>query len=250
MDERAPTRLDEAALVGGTLAYGIVLQQVIPEQWHVPANVAAALASVAVARRAGASSADCGLARAAMRRGLCTGGAAAAVTVAGIAIIALSSRTRRLFSDQRITGHRGGRAVYELLVRIPVGTALGEEVLFRGALLGVMLRRHTTAAAVARASLYFGLWHVPPTLASLRSAVLGRDVKGRVGATTTVAGAVAVTAVAGAGFAALRLRTGSVIAAALAHATINATAYVVARSGRRRPCAEVSAAPGAGTPGA
>ena len=50
---RAPARLDEAVLAGGILAYGIVLQRVIPERWHVPANVAAALASVAAARRAG-----------------------------------------------------------------------------------------------------------------------------------------------------------------------------------------------------
>ncbi len=233
MDERTPTRLDEAALAGGTLAYGFMLQTVIPERWHVPANVAAALAAVAVARRAGASSADCGLAGGAMRHGLGTGGAAAAAAVAGIAVISLSSRARPLFSDERISGHRGPRAVYEVLVRIPVGTALGEEVLFRGALLGVLLRRHGTLAAVARASLCFGLWHVPPTLPSLRSSVLGRQAKGRVGATAAVAAVVAVTAVAGTGFAVLRLRTGSVVAAVLAHTAVNATAYLAARSARR-----------------
>lgn len=216
--------------MSGTLAYGLALQAVIPERWHVPANLAAALA--AFARRAGASAADCGLAGGAVRHGLGAGGAAAAGIVAGIAAISLSSRTRALFSDERITGHRGGRAVYEVLVRIPVGTALGEEVLFRGALLGVLLRRHGTAAALARALLCFGLWHVPPTLPSLRSSVLGQHATGRVGGIPALVAVVAVTAVAGTGFAALRLRAGSVIAA-LAHTAVNAAAYLVARSGRR-----------------
>ena len=233
MDERTPTRLDEAVLASGALAYGVMLQTVIPERWHVPANAAAAVAAVAVARRAGASSADCGLAGGALRRGLGAGGAVAAAAAAGIVSISLSSRTRALFSDERITGHGGARAVYEVLVRIPVGTALGEEVLFRGALLGVLLRRHGTAAAVARASLCFGLWHVPPTLPSLRSSVLGRQAQGRVGAIAAVAAVVTVTAAAGTGFAVLRLRTGSVAAAVLAHAAVNATAYLVARSARR-----------------
>jgi membrane protease YdiL (CAAX protease family) len=231
--ERRPTRLDEAVLVSGTLAYGVALQRVIPERWHVPANAAAALAALAVARRAGAGSADCGLAGGALRRGLSAGGAAAGAAAAGIVLVSRPGRTRALFSDERITSHRGARTVYEVLVRIPLGTALGEEVLFRGALLGVLLRRHGTAAAVARASLCFGLWHVPPTLPSLRSSVLGRQAKGQAGAVASVAGVVVATAVAGTGFAALRLRTGSVLAAVLAHAAVNATSYVVARSVRR-----------------
>jgi uncharacterized protein len=231
--EVIPSRLDEALLAGGTLVYGIALQTVIPERWHVPANVTAGLAAVAIARCRGASAADCGLAGDALRRGLGVGGTAAAAAAAVIGIAALPGRSRALFADERITGHRGPRACYEVLVRIPAGTALGEELLFRGALLGVLLRRHGTAAAVSLESVCFGLWHVPPTLASLRSSRLGRRATGRVGGTTAVAGAVAVTAVAGAGFAALRLRAGSVLAAVLAHAAVNATAYVVARSGRR-----------------
>lgn len=233
MDERAPTALDAAVLAGGTLAYGIAAQRVIPERWHVPANVAAALASVMVGRRAGVSAADCGLGGGTVRRGLSTGSAAAVVVSAGIVAISVPDHVRALFSDERITGHGRGRAVYEVLVRIPVGTALAEEVLFRGALLGVMLRRHAAPASVALVSLCFGAWHVPPTMASLRSAALGRGARGRVGATASVAAVVAVTAAAGAGFAALRLRSGSVIAPALAHMSVNATSYLVARSAGR-----------------
>lgn len=230
---RAPTRLDEAILVSGTLAYGVALQRAMPEEWHVPANLAAALASVAVARHAGASSADCGLSGGSFSHALGMGAVAAAVVSAGVVVASLPGRARRLFSEERITEHSSKRAVYEVLVRIPVGTALSEEVLFRGAVLGVMLRRHAAAAAVARASVCFGVWHVLPTLASLRSAVLGRQVKDQVGAVAAVATVVAVTAAAGAGFAALRLRSGGVVVPVLAHAALNATAYLVARRAGR-----------------
>lgn len=56
-----PAALDGAVLVGGTLGYGILLNRAIPEAWHLPANLAAGLASVALARRAGATAADCGV---------------------------------------------------------------------------------------------------------------------------------------------------------------------------------------------
>lgn len=105
--------------------------------------------------------------------------------------------------------------------------------------------------AVARASLCFGLWHVPPTLASLRSAALDRHAKGQAGVTAAVAGVVAATAAAGTWFAVLRLGTGSVIAAALAHTALTATAYVVARAAGRRPYNGIwPTAPGAAVPGA
>ncbi len=228
-----PTRLDEVVLAGGTLGYGIVLQRFVPERWHLAANAAAALTSLAFARRAGASPADCGLTGGAVGRALGAGAAAAGLVAATVVIASLPRRARTLFSEERVTGHGGGRAVYEVLVRIPLGTALSEEVLFRGAMLGVMLRRHAAPAAVARASLVFGVWHVLPTLASLRSTGLGREVTGRAGAAPAIAGVIAVTAAAGAGFAALRLRSGSVLAPVLAHAALNATGYLVARRAAR-----------------
>lgn len=224
-----PAGLGEYVLAGSTLAYGVALGRLIPQKWHVPANVTAALVAVAAARRSGASAADCGLSRQAAGRGVRGGTAAAGVIAAVVASGSLADRTRRLFLQEQIAGHDGARALYEVLVRIPVGTALAEEVLFRGALLGVMLRRHPAGLAVALSSLCFGVWHVTPTMASLRSAAVGRAAHGRAGAPAAVAGVVGMTTAAGAGFAALRLRSGSVLAPAVAHAALNATAYLVAR---------------------
>ncbi len=39
--------------------------------------------------------------------------------------------------------------------------------MFRGALLGLFLRRHTRPTAVLASSTRFGLWHVLPTLDTL-----------------------------------------------------------------------------------
>jgi hypothetical protein len=46
--------------------------------------------------------------------------------------------------------------------------AAAEEIAFRGALLGLLLRRHRRATAVASSSLLFGLWHLLPTLPAMR----------------------------------------------------------------------------------
>jgi hypothetical protein len=228
----------EALFGGCALGYGVLLHHVIPEKWHVPVNVAAALGSIAMARRAGASVSDCGVSSADLGAGLRTGGAAAAVVSGCILAAALPRPTRRLFAEDRITAHKPSRAVYEVLVRIPLGTAFSEEAIFRGAMLGVMLRRRPCQSAVVRASLWFGVWHVLPTLASLRSALLGKRFNGRVKAALAVSGVVGITAGAGTALAALRLRSRSVVAPVLAHAALNATAYLVARrAGRTEPSA-------------
>ena len=56
-----------------------------------------------------------------------------------------------------------GSRVFNPLVRIPFGTVLLEETLFRGVLLALALRRWSVATAVIVTSAIFGLWHVVPT---------------------------------------------------------------------------------------
>jgi membrane protease YdiL (CAAX protease family) len=221
--------MQDLAVPGATLAYGVLLQRVVPERWHVPLNAVVALSSLAVARRLGAGTVDCGLSKTTLGSGLRTGAVAAAVTAVGVAVASVPGRTRRLFAEERIAAHGRRRAVFEVMVRIPFGTTLSEEVIFRGSILGLLLRRHPRPVAVALTSALFGVWHVLPTLSSLQSAVLGRHAAGMAGSAVAVASVVGVTAAAGAGLAELRLRSGSVLAPALAHAALNASAYVVAR---------------------
>ena len=115
-------------------------------------------------------------------------------------------------------------------MRIPFGTALAEEVLFRGALLGLFLLHHRPRTAVILSSLAFGLWHVLPTLHSVTTNQAAAEA-----ATSTasklgvVAGTVVVTTVAGIAFCWLRRRSGSLLAPWMAHTGINTFAFTAAR---------------------
>jgi membrane protease YdiL (CAAX protease family) len=145
---------------------------------------------------------------------------------AGVAIPA----TRRYFVDQRVIGVGAGTTAFDLLVRIPIGTAVSEELIFRGAVLGVALRHRTPMAAVALASAMFGLWHVFPTLDTLHLNPAGSLVEGSALKTAgAVVGTVAVTAAAGVGFCWLRLRANSIAAPIIAHGVLNAAAFLGGR---------------------
>jgi membrane protease YdiL (CAAX protease family) len=112
--------------------------------------------------------------------------------------------------------------LFHTLLRIPFGTALAEELLFRGALQGIFEVRHSRRVARALSGLLFGLWHVIPTVQQLAT----HPARGAVGSRATaragvVAGVIAATMLAGYGFAWLRDRSGSLAAPVVAHAALN-----------------------------
>ncbi|RJP26323.1 MAG: CPBP family intramembrane metalloprotease [Actinobacteria bacterium] len=225
----------EAAAAVLVLGYSVVADRILPEVAYVPVNLAAAAAAVLLARRAGVTMAEMGLARerlvGGLRTGLATVAPIAVLVAAGVAI----PWSRRFFLDADVVNASTGRALYDMLVRIPLGTALAEEVLFRGALLGLFLRRHRTGTAVALTSALFGLWHVSPTLSSFTSnpAAGSAVASGLAAKALAVAGIAVVTALAGAFFAWLRLRSGSVAAPWIAHTSFNSLAFLGGRIASR-----------------
>lgn len=193
---------------------------------RLPANVGVALALAALARGSGISASELGLSRANVGRGTRVGLAAAVPLGAASAGAVALPWTRRLLSDERITGTSPTEAVFETLVRIPLETALAEELIFRGVLLALGMRSRSRGWAVATSSVLFGLWHVAPTLGSLaRGANRPRNAR----STASMAAVVAATAMAGAGLASLRLRARSVVAPGLAHAALNMVAFAGVR---------------------
>jgi membrane protease YdiL (CAAX protease family) len=185
--------------------------------------VAAAL--VALARASGAGAADLGLSRAAIRPGLRLGLPLAGVVAAGIGLGLVLPATRPLLEDGRLEDVSGAGLAYHALVRVPLGTVVLEEVAFRGALLGLFARRSTRAWAVTASSVLFGAWHVLPTLDALEANQLASGGAARA---VAVAGAVALTGLAGALFCALRLRSGSLVAPALVHTATNSLGVLAA----------------------
>ena len=135
----------------------------IPSELYVPVNLAAAGAAVAAAHALGASWRDLGLARDRIKAGLRLGGITLIPIAAAVALGLAIPWTRDFFRDTTITGASTAEAVYTLLLRIPFGTAMSEELIFRGALLGLYLQRHRPWVAVVMSSAVFGLWHVLPT---------------------------------------------------------------------------------------
>ena len=227
-DDTAPVqrRHWKAATAAGaaTLGYSAVLNRLLPEAVHVPGNLTAGAALATGAWQLGASADDLGLARHNAWRGVGIGAGIGAPIAAGIAAAAARPSTQPLFADHRVRSLSRRRARYEATIRIPLGTALGEELIFRGALFGLLRRRHSTVTAVVVTSALFGFWHVLPAIDG------GRLDEEEPVAWRNVAGSVAATTLAGIGFSALRLWSGSVFAPAIVHAAVNTSAFVAARA--------------------
>ena len=116
--------------------------------------------------------------------------------------------------------------IRDRLIRIPLGTALSEELIFRGALLGLYLRRRTFLRAALFSSLAFGLWHVVTAMGSVQSNAAGEVLASPAAQVAGVAATVVATGAAGMVFCWLRRRSGSVLAPALTHAALNGLAVV------------------------
>ena len=189
-----------------------------PGRVHVVTGPLAALLLLGVARRAGLTWQELGLARQTMPRGMQFAVVAAVlvaiVYAAGVAI----PFTRGAFRDTR---YRIGRraALYTALVAIPLGTVLFEEVAFRSVLWGLLSREFGVLSATVLSACLFGLWHVLPAtvLARTHTSVRGRPAPvhssaGRRRVAITVFATIAFTTLAGIVFAELRRRSGSLLA--------------------------------------
>ena len=210
-----------ALVVALLVAHNLVGNLLLPPALYVPVNLVVAAVLVGIARASGTTWAELGLGRSSLGRGAAFGAAAFLMAAVVLVVAALVPGTRSLFVDERVANLTGAAVAYQALVRIPLGTVVLEEVAFRGVLLALLNRATSTGAAVAWSSAVFGLWHVVPTVEALRANRLTPSIP-------AVAAAVAATAAAGAVFCWLRLRSGSLVAPALAHVGTNSVALVVA----------------------
>jgi membrane protease YdiL (CAAX protease family) len=145
-------------------------------------------------------------------------------------IAARTRRGARLLADARVRHLRGGELAYQALVRVPLGTALLEELAFRGVLFAAWRAEGTGVAAVVSCAV-FGLWHVAPAATMVRVNAPAARPSSIAGA---VAGTVIVTAAAGAALLWLRVETGSLAAPFAAHAAVNSLATVAGATAGRR----------------
>lgn len=194
---------------------------------QLPISVLGAAGLVFIARRAGLQWSDLGFARSNLRDGIRVGVIAAGALVLVLITAAAIPDTRDVLADGRFVGMELPRAVYEMLVRIPLAVALTEEIAFRGVLLGILMVRTSTFRAVMISSMLFGLWHILPGISALESA------SGIVATSSTAAKLglvgiqVLVTGLAGVAFSWLRLRGGHVASSILVHAPLNSVSFAI-----------------------
>jgi uncharacterized protein len=230
-----------AAQIGGGLApeatgvavlvlHNLAVHRLLPSPADAVLNLVTAAGLTAFARGAGCSHDDLGIRAGDAAAGLRLGLTAAAVATGGVVLGASLPATRPLFHDRRVAAVGRREAIYHLAVRIPLVTAVAEELAFRGALLGLVQRRRSPGAAVAWTSLLFGASHALPTLqhygGNPASRLVADPGKGR---RIAVLGTMLSTAGAGCLFAWVRLRSRSLLAPIHAHAATNASAYLASQ---------------------
>jgi membrane protease YdiL (CAAX protease family) len=213
-------------LVVLVLAVVALLNNRLARRAYLLTSLTATAVLLAVYARTGLGRADAGLV---LGAGLWWAPALVALTGLGFLGAVLLPATRRLFVDRRAEDTRPRTVAYEVLVRIPFGTVLFEEVAFRGVLYGLLSSAYGTRPATVVSSALFGLWHVPPSrdLAGLNpsAARLRRLV---------VPAAVLGTAAAGVLLCEVRRRSGTLLAPIALHWSANAFAYLAALAVTRR----------------
>lgn len=147
------------------------------------------------------------------RRSIVLSVVAAAAIVAIVAALALLGL---LPADPHPAGLSPGEFWFRVLIGIPIGTAVFEELIFRGVLLGAWTRSTSTRAAVIATSVTFGLWHV--------AAEIGRS--GQLSPAGIVPGVVATATVSVFVLCPLRRRTGNLLAPITVHAATNVSVFV------------------------
>jgi uncharacterized protein len=222
--------------LGGTRAVGLVLAALVASLVadravggaHLAVGLGLTACLVAIARAGGLTADDLGLARPTWPAGLRWGAAAAAVVGAAYTLAYLLAPVRQALPEGG--GGIGRSALWTILVVIPLGTVLPEELAFRGLLLALLGRSRGLRAATLVSSGLFGLWHV---LASLGGGVVNEAFTDAVGGDAAgtavrVVATVVFTSVAGVVLCWLRLRSGSLLAPILAHWTVNGLGVIVA----------------------
>jgi membrane protease YdiL (CAAX protease family) len=233
-EDRERTARDTPALiltVSLLAAYNVVRTLWIPESWQLLTNIGIALVIGGIAWWSSVDLTELGLHRDHHPRGAIWGGGALLLVMAVVVGFALVSEIRGssqgALDDPRLRVPFADM-LYEIGINTPLGTVVLEEFAFRGLLLALFLRHTSMWRSVLWSSLLFGAWHILPTLTTAASnGAMEQLASTPFGLVLVVIGNVLSTAVAGAVFAYLRLRSGSLLAPALAHLATNNISFVV-----------------------
>lgn len=223
----------QLVIVAAILIYGIVVVRFVPNRLSWMLNSIAGGVTIGIGLGLGLSLDAMGLAPATLARGLVFG---LAVGIGICAVVLAVSRVQWLrphFTDTPFARMSRKRLGSEVAVRIPLGTALFEEVLFRGLLLGLFMQLHTTWAALLLMAVCFGFWHLSGEVRKIETQHGVEQLFGRATGRqwARALGVIFATALAGLVFGVLCLLSGSLLAPWLVHWAINASGALASRGG-------------------
>lgn len=213
------TRL--SAALGVVAVHNITQNTVLNERGYVTASIAATAALVALGRDAELDWEELGLTAGDGKRTLLAT-STSALAGATLMIMATVPATRRHMRDRRAPGGSAAAVARRATTRFPLGTALFEEVAFRGVLPALMRQAGWLRADAVSAAL-FGIWHLLPADRALRVNEVGRGRMERIGG--VVLGATAA-GMAGFGLGRVKRFTGSLLGPWAVHSFLNAGAYL------------------------
>jgi membrane protease YdiL (CAAX protease family) len=219
----------ELTMLAALVTINVALNRAVPHRrsQEIAAHVGAAglMLGLATAGRAGAPP-DTLVGDA--KRGLRIGALVGAPIAAALIIGAFLRPVRSFFHDERIAGSGAEEAAYHLFARIPIATALCEELIFRVAVPAVFAQRRSRVEAEIASAALFGLWHILPTIDRLHTNPATRSMHRHSPARQAgiVAGTVAATTVGGYALSRLRDASGSAVAPIIVHAAINGGGFL------------------------
>lgn len=208
----------------------VLNNEVIPG-WYVVTGPLATVLLLGIARSAGLTWDELGLSRRTWKLGALWALAVIAVVTTVYLAGALLPLTRGMFEDDRVRADTLGALLFAVLIRIPLGTVVLEEVLFRGVLLALGARTMGWWRSAVVSSVLFGLWHILPSRgAAASNPTVGElvDAGGGFGMTLAVGAAVLGTALAGLVFCWLRIQSRSLLAPMGLHLATNSVGYLAA----------------------
>lgn len=156
-----------AAAIALLAVSNVMSNRILPPWAYVPWNFSVAVVLVLIAARGGAGPVAVGLGIRHWHRPVGIGLLLAAGTACLFGLVMVIPATREAFFDSRVAGSGVAGMLYQVFVRIPLGTVVLEEVAFRGvlpALMGASPAIRWRWGPVLGASFLFGLWHILPSL--------------------------------------------------------------------------------------
>lgn len=206
--------------------YSIVITKIIPKKLYSFSNLIIAFGAILYGVFFGISLQQLGISLNLMLVNMLIGLALSMPIIIFTILFSSFPTFRKHFSHQPNQNYNWRQFAYELGFRIPFGTALSEEVIFRSVLFAILLTNHSVILAIIFDSIIFGLWHVFPTLHTVEDhKPLNDKLKNKYQRNMlAVLVSIITTSILGAGLAILTLKTKSFISAWILHSAINGSA--------------------------